>query len=933
MKKIILLILFLAILFLPGFVQAQVSSDLLREYLFPLSYGADVNQNDIIGLRIYRNPDNKAPLTWYQNNVSNPKSSLPETKVDGYVALRDDRTVYIQASNVVIYSPPQPTPPEPQIARTISSFYTNIYVLAYNQNASTETVEIFNQMLANMKFNKNVMDIYCLKAQFESAKDSLRRDTIRKADFNKLMNIFESGPRLDLSAGTYVPNISMSTWPSWQATLGKQLGTALPVDPLNVMVDQLISCTANEQCATGQCSGGYCSACPAGYDPRTCWNERELKYHDIDGFVYQYNLGVLTIRTEYPQLLFPPTSGCFLGCNKGGNYYALGSCLPLPDNRYCATSGWIANVCGDNLIRCNEVCEGANCKAGCLSCVENFHAEGSLCEADTDDVATANFAQTLSTAEEIRWTGSGWSAKYATACKANAVLDGQGICHCKTNYHEEDGECVLNLHYFYCGSTPPETGATSSNWTLSPTWSLPANTVWNTIGGYEQDWDGQKWVPVETEPIYSETPATDVCHYRSAENYHWICVGTDCSSVLNTRNSCDLPAAATAVEIWKQGTNEEYVCTAQTCVDNATLTNGTCACNTNLTWDSTDKICKPDTRTFGCQNLPANSAWNNNSNGVYMQTWDVATSSWLPADSVAVHNDTAENNTCNYKCLDPYYHWDSANSQCVPNTCQGITPALITAAETSCGTDENTLVPADTFWQYAESCSVSKCEYTCNPTFHFENGKCMPNICTGEIPPNATICSGIGTGLISNLPFTVVSSPWNGIDNDCTGAQCEYKCNQGYFKDGNTCKSFNDFGFAYKVKTQWHEGGTGDLYDLHIENPDGQNTYDGTQKDDVISVGDYSQGYELVTLSKIYDQDANNIDNGNYNVWIREVNDHNQLLSDNCVGNLTAYVYAFDMTTPILSYPCAFVSNSGDLNMWAILHITMPSGLIEVGNN
>jgi hypothetical protein len=219
-------------------------------------------------------------------------------------------------------------------------------------------------------------------------------------------------------------------------------------------------------------------------------------------------------------------------------------------------------------------------------------------------------------------------------------------------------------------------------------------------------------------------------------------------------------------------------------------------------------------------------------------------------------------------------------------------------------------------------------------TFYFDNYQVYPHyVCSGTIPANATLCKGIDTGLSADTPWAVVSSPWDGISNDCTGAQCEYRCNEGYFKDGNTCKSFNDFGFAYRVKTQWYQGNTGDLYDLHISNPDGQNTYDGTQKDDVKSGGDYSQGYEDVILSKSYDEDSNGIDTGNYNVWIRENNDHNFLLSDNCTGgNLTAYVYAFDMTTPVLSYPCVFVSNSSDLNAWFILHITMPSGLVEAGN-
>lgn len=675
-KKKILGLLILSIscfLFLstPGIVQAQVSSDLLREYLFPLSYGSDVNQNDIIGLRIYKNTDNKDPLTWYQDNVSNPKSTLPEIKVDGYVAVRDDRTVYIQASNLNLEANP-------------AAFYTNIYVLAYNQNASAETVGIFNQMIANMKFNKNIMDIYCLTSQSDLVKNSLRRDTIRKSDRYKMTSIFASASGLNLSAGTYVQNMSISTWPSWQATLGKQLGSALPIDPLNIMSDRLIACTANDQCASGQCSGGYCSACPTGYDARTCWNERELKYHAIDGFVYKYQNGVLTIRYEYPQLQFPvpdPSGKCYLGCNKDGQYYALGSCQTIQNTlRYCAGSVWDVSRCGDGFVRCNEVCEGDNCIknctgnpaicTGCLSCEDHYHAEGSLCVADTNDVDSEDFAQTLSTIEKIRWTGTGWSAPYATACVANAILDGVGVCRCKTNYHEEEGTCVLNLHYFYCGSVPPD-------------WSLPANTVWNTVGGYEQDWDGQKWVPVETEPIFSETPATDVCHYK--------------------------------------------------CGDNSQRVGNVCVCDTH--YITVNNMCTPDSVNppiYTCAAKPAvGTEWNNGIGQTFDKT--VSGSNWEPADGsmLTEYNETLLASSCRYKCAADF-HWDG--SACISNTKSYNCP-IKTVANTSWNT-VSTLTqiwnatttlwePVDPLTEYNETAVTDACHYVCNTGFNWTGTECV----------------------------------------------------------------------------------------------------------------------------------------------------------------------------------------------------------------
>ena len=54
-----------------------------------------------------------------------------------------------------------------------------------------------------------------------------------------------------LPSGSYLPNKTVSVWPSWQANLSRQLGGNLPGDPVN----KLGSCAAN-------------------YDATTCWDEQ-----------------------------------------------------------------------------------------------------------------------------------------------------------------------------------------------------------------------------------------------------------------------------------------------------------------------------------------------------------------------------------------------------------------------------------------------------------------------------------------------------------------------------------------------------------------------------------------------------------------------------------------------------------------------------------
>ncbi|MCX6740630.1 MAG: hypothetical protein NTZ49_05390, partial [Candidatus Parcubacteria bacterium] len=255
-KYSILMIVLLSLL--SFFVVLQKSEaqaeNLLKEYLFPVEYVDDLTKTDLIGLRIYPNPENKSARDWYFANVKNPATNVSNITVDGYRGVLDGRSVYVQAGNLVA---------NPDPAKTFPDFYTNIYVLAYNQNASPQMKEIFNQMLKNLKFNKNIVNTYCLSKQAEVVKDKIRRDTVRKADFYTVSNIFSNfSGTLNLQAGTYVPKMSISTWPSWKDTLSKQLGVELPVDPLNIMARTAIKCTVNDDCGQGQCSGGYCSQCP-----------------------------------------------------------------------------------------------------------------------------------------------------------------------------------------------------------------------------------------------------------------------------------------------------------------------------------------------------------------------------------------------------------------------------------------------------------------------------------------------------------------------------------------------------------------------------------------------------------------------------------------------------------------------------------------------
>ena len=152
-------------------------------------FSAPDASRDAIAVRVMPNPDHLSPLRWYQKN--NFKGSPQNLTVDGYEAIRDGRTVYVNAANIVD-----------------NNFWTNIYIISYNQQAQSQTVDIFGQMLAHWKFNTNITtvgacsltasqscvyssecpkDEYCL-----SNKAKIIRDTKRLADLAEIKSVLDN---------------------------------------------------------------------------------------------------------------------------------------------------------------------------------------------------------------------------------------------------------------------------------------------------------------------------------------------------------------------------------------------------------------------------------------------------------------------------------------------------------------------------------------------------------------------------------------------------------------------------------------------------------------------------------------------------------------------------------------------------------------------
>lgn len=309
------------------------SGDLLKEYLL-----TNPQTGDAVGIRIYKNEKHLSPLAWYKSKqfVGSPAAA----QVDGYEAVADGRTTYVNAANHL---------------DSTSANYTNIFVIAYSQTASQDMQNIYNQILKNWKFNTNLekqnilqcfsdgkscsSDLDCAKGDCQSPKDKIRRDAKRLSDFNDIADSLESYKQKNntyppLLSGSFLRGMSVSVWPSWQAALGNDLGRALPVDPINKH-----------------------AACPKDYDTATCWNGAAGQYICPSGSrVYNYR-NVTQDAYQFSSDLEYNSGAGWSGISS--NFSTAGSCA-------AATIGTSAK-CGDGIVGANEECEKGMAKAeSCL---------------------------------------------------------------------------------------------------------------------------------------------------------------------------------------------------------------------------------------------------------------------------------------------------------------------------------------------------------------------------------------------------------------------------------------------------------------------------------------------------------------------------------------------------------------------------------------
>jgi len=232
--------------------------------------------SDVIAIRVIPNHKHYSAMRWYkeQGFTGSPQALI----IDGYEAIRDGRTVYVNVANISDGADPV--------------LYTNIYLMSYNQDADADTLAIVNQMLKHWHFNTDLIysgdcvnadgdigiqclvDSDCETGEYcDSAKARVTRDTRRLADLveikialNKYRDEHNHYPIL--SSGSYVPYSTISTWPSWNNILAEELNITLPSDPINRL---------------GDCGDDR-------FESSTCWDDQAKEFADSDLTDDQFNL-------------------------------------------------------------------------------------------------------------------------------------------------------------------------------------------------------------------------------------------------------------------------------------------------------------------------------------------------------------------------------------------------------------------------------------------------------------------------------------------------------------------------------------------------------------------------------------------------------------------------------------------------------------------
>lgn len=771
---------------------------------------------DTIAIRIIPNPERKSALDWYKSR--NFKGSPQSLTVDGYNAIRDGRTVYVNAANV-----------------ESGAFYTNIYLISYNQEAENLTVDIFAKILKNWQFNTNLStanfckkktDVVCLTdADCElgdyclSSKARVTRDTVRLEGLyaiNQGVNNYKKKNSLypKLGAGTYLPNKTLSVWPSWQSVLAQELEMSLPKDSINEL---------------GDCKEDR-------FHKITCWDEAKKEFadpspgnaifnlpDDSHAYVYEgaanglsYNLcavmesGYINANGGACENVFLNDDICIDECTVS----------PSTSQKRCNPDRpTMVQSCGNHdADRCNEwaiikdcagfgmLCSGGECipgagdggggggggGGGATECTTPWGAQVS-----NGDIATAYQSTSVpcgfTCASQTKTCNSGaWSGGLFTYTNQNCSAAAcTGDCPTPWGTLVSNGGMATAYQSATvpCGSTCASQTKTCNNgtWSSGPfTYLKQTCSVGACSGDCPTPW-GTLVSNGGTATAFQVTsvPCGSICasQTKTCNSGTW----SGGPFTYSNQNCSVEPCAGNCITPWLTTINNGGTATAYqsaTVPCGSTCISQTKTCNSGL-WSG-------GSFTYNNQNcdVAACSCTGPFPSGSTMP-YDSEESSNLTASIAWTYSDTdADGTKCQYKCSPSYFR--SGNS------CISTTRTFTCSSKPSVGTWWNTVpsytqtfngtswTPPDDFdTDFNTTGSSISCRYTCQTNYERVGGVCVPKTyaCTGT-PPSSP--SSIAHSSTESTGLTADTS-WAYSEND-TSAKCEYKCGTGYVRYNNVCE-------------------------------------------------------------------------------------------------------------------------------------------------
>lgn len=219
--------------------------------------------DDALTIELFTNPEMLTAAEWYREHAPNPGTASAKT-VDGYDAVQDGQSTYAAHTNVEVTA--------------AGKLNVHPRILLVSGGITPAGAKLRQQLLDHMTFNTNVLTPSASEAQLLNApasysaerqvqfhnanKAALQKDWRQLHDLSRLARTLQSN-RPTLAAGSYVPGLTFSTWPSWGGAFSGSLGASAPTPAANSFSG---GCVAPEDLTQ------------ALYDPRTCWNARDLKF-------------------------------------------------------------------------------------------------------------------------------------------------------------------------------------------------------------------------------------------------------------------------------------------------------------------------------------------------------------------------------------------------------------------------------------------------------------------------------------------------------------------------------------------------------------------------------------------------------------------------------------------------------------------------------